>query len=158
MRSRRREVGQSRPGYFLGLFLLTGGLPRLFTCASQAGGRPLRLPRPAAMRSRTWMACYAAFSLRSSASIFSNLDESSASWGYFENPPYRPHQRNALPDSFAADAAAFRESKGPSHLPPIRLTTITIQGMSYNFVVSMIDVNHVAHLRRHNETSADSAQ
>jgi hypothetical protein len=54
----------------LGLFLLPGGLPRLFVTVIQAGGRPRLLPRPRAIRSRTMIASSTCSrSVRNSASI-----------------------------------------------------------------------------------------
>lgn len=53
-----------------GLFLLPGGRPRLLTALIQAGGRPRRLPRPRARRSRLMMASsICSRSCRSSTSI-----------------------------------------------------------------------------------------
>ena len=53
-----------------GLFLLPGGLPRLFTVVIQAGGRPRLLPWPRASRSRTMIASSTCSrSARNSASI-----------------------------------------------------------------------------------------
>jgi len=55
----------------LGLFLLPGGRPLLFTSVIQAGGRPRRLPRPRARRSRLIIASSSCSrSCRSSTSIF----------------------------------------------------------------------------------------
>ena len=52
------------------LFLLLGGLPRLFTVVIQAGGRPRLLPWPRASRSRTMIASSTCSrSARNSASI-----------------------------------------------------------------------------------------
>jgi hypothetical protein len=66
---RRKQAG-AKPQAFFGLFLLPGGLPRRFTSVIQAGGRPRRLPRPAARRSSVMIACSRfSRSARSSASI-----------------------------------------------------------------------------------------
>jgi hypothetical protein len=54
----------------LGLFLLPGGLPRLFVAVIQAGGRPRFLPWPRASRSKTMIASSTCSrSVRNSASI-----------------------------------------------------------------------------------------
>lgn len=52
-----RSDDGSAQGFVLGLFLLPGGLPLRLIADIHAGGRPRRLPRPAARRSRTIMAC-----------------------------------------------------------------------------------------------------
>src|SRR5580704_7032887 len=43
-------------GSFFGRFLLPGGRPRRLICDIQAGGRPRRLPRPRASRSKVMIA------------------------------------------------------------------------------------------------------
>jgi hypothetical protein len=60
-----------RPQSVFGLFLLPGGLPRRFTAVIHSGGRPRRLPRPAASRCKTRIASSSwSRSARNSASIF----------------------------------------------------------------------------------------